>query len=106
MKMVYMTVADDAEAEKISRDLLEKKLVACTNIFPKIRSLYWWEGRIADDREVVVVAKTREENIDQVISRVREIHSYDCPCIVSWDIGEGNPDFLEWISSRTIIQGE
>lgn len=94
---IYVTCATEDEARTIAHSLLKDRLVACVNILPVIQSLYWWNDAMQDDRETAFFAKTTEENMDKVIERVKKLHSYDCPCIVSLPIKKGNPDFLKWI---------
>ena len=100
-RWLYVTTADEAEAETIARALVSERLVACANILGAMRSFYWWQDAVQDDREVALVLKTRRAKTDAVIARVRELHSYDCPCVVALDIAAGNPPFLEWIVSET-----
>ncbi len=99
--MVYMTAADEDEAGRIGRALVAERLAACVNVIPGMRSIYRWQGEVHDDREVVVIAKTREALVDALVARVKELHSYDCPCVVALPIGAGNPDFLDWIEAET-----
>ncbi len=103
MKQVflYITVGSAGEAASIARDLLDDRLIACANIIDGATSLYRWEGKIADEKEAVMIAKTREDLVEKVIERVRELHSYDCPCIVALPIVSGNPAFLDWIDEET-----
>ncbi len=98
--VVYVTAKDEEEAEKIAKTLLEKRLIACANMF-QIKSLYWWKGAIESDDEMALIMKTQKVNIERIIKEVKEIHSYEVPCIDSWSIEEGNPDFLEWIKDET-----
>ena len=99
--MVYMTAADEDEAGRIGRALVEERLAACVNVIPGMRSFYRWQGEVHDDREVVMIAKTREALLDALTARVKELHSYDCPCVVALPIAGGNPDFLDWIEAET-----
>lgn len=99
--MLYITCADAAEANRIGRLLVEERLAACVNILDGMTSVYWWEGQVQDGHETVLIAKTRAAHVDAVIARVRELHSYDCPCVVSWPITKGNPDYLEWIAKES-----
>jgi periplasmic divalent cation tolerance protein len=98
--MVYVTCEDEEEAMTISKSLLDKRLVACANIFP-IRSLYWWEGEMVDDSEVAIIMKTQKRHMERVISEVKSLHSYEVPCIEFLPIPDGNPDYLKWISDET-----
>ena len=80
--------------------LVEEKLAACVNIHP-IQSIYRWHGKIEEEGEMAVWVKTRAELADRVIERVKELHSYEVPCIVSLPIEKGYPDYLKWIEEST-----
>lgn len=95
--MVYITVSDKAEARKIGRYLVESKLAACVNIFNDMNSMYVWQEQFQDDQEAVIIAKTTENKVRQLIEGVKAKHSYECPCIVTFPIADGNPGFLDWI---------
>jgi periplasmic divalent cation tolerance protein len=99
-RSIYFTTRDEAEAKRIGRMLVWERLVACVNYNP-IKSIYWWEGNPEEGNEYAVIAKTREEMVDKVISRIKELHSYEVPCVVSWIIEKGNPAYLEWIKEST-----
>ncbi len=98
---IYVTAVDKSEALEIGRVLVEERLVACVNVLEGITSLYWWEGEIHQESEAVLVAKTKRMLLDDVIERVRSLHSYDCPCVVSWPIETGNRAYLQWIENET-----
>ena len=89
------------EAQSIGKTLVEEKLVACINILPNATSLYWWEGKVEKNSEVVMIAKTTDSLVSQVIERIKALHSYECPCIVSLPIEQGNEDFLTWVEKST-----
>ena len=99
--MVYMTAENLDQARTIARVVIENRLAACVNVLDGMRSMYHWEGRIEESREVVVLAKTREELLPEFIRRVREVHTYECPCIVSWPLTGGHQAFLDWIGQET-----
>lgn len=99
MILIYITCKDNKEAKKISKHLLEKRLVACTNIHP-IESMYWWKGKIQDDKEVVVLAKTGEKNYEKVKEEVKKLHSYEIPCILRIR-AEANKEYNKWIERET-----
>jgi periplasmic divalent cation tolerance protein len=98
---VYVTVPDGAEAERIARTVVEERLAACANMLGAIRSVYWWEGKVCDGKEVALVLKTSAERKAELIDRIKQLHSYDCPCIACLPIADGNPAFLEWIRQET-----
>jgi len=94
---VYVTTRDKNEALAIGRALVEERLAAGVNILDGLRSLYWWEGKVRDASEAAFIAKTLRELVPQVITRVKELHSYDVPCVAALPVADGNPDFLDWV---------
>lgn len=98
--LIYITTKDEAEAKRIGKALVVERLVACVNIHP-IQSIFRWEGRISEETEAAMFAKTKAELVSEVIRRVKELHSYEVPCIIALSIAEGNPDFLNWINQST-----
>lgn len=101
-RLIYMTAGSLDEAKALGRALVEERLAACINVLPGMTSIYQWEGTARMDEEVVVIAKTRADLVGAVTARVKEIHSYSCPCVVALPIEGGNPGFLQWIVDETI----
>lgn len=97
MILAYITTSDKAEAQRIGKALVEKKLAACVNILDGMQSMYWWEGKIEQANEVVLLAKTSEEKVDTLVAVVKSLHSYDVPCVVTLPVLGGNPDYLKWL---------
>lgn len=93
----YITTADRDEAQRIGRALVESRLAACVNILPDMQSIYRWEGRVQEARECVLIAKSEADQADAIVVKVREMHSYTCPCVAILPVTGGNPDYLEWI---------
>ena len=100
-KLVYMTAGSSEEARQIGRSLVEARLAACVNIIDNMTSVYRWEGAIEEDEEVVLIAKTTDVCLPNLIAHVKEKHSYDCPCIVSLPVEDGHQPFLDWIAAET-----
>ncbi|MGK5090581.1 divalent-cation tolerance protein CutA [Deltaproteobacteria bacterium TL4] len=98
---LYITASSTQEAKTLGKDLVEKRLVACANIFPGVSSFYWWEGNVQEDQEVVFVVKTRKKRVKKVIKRVKVKHSYACPCVIELPIRSGNPAYLQWLKRET-----
>jgi periplasmic divalent cation tolerance protein len=98
---VYVTASSRDEARKIARHAVEERLAACANILPGITSVYWWEGKIQEDSEVSLILKTRRDLVDPLVARIKELHSYTCPCVVALPLSGGNPAFLDWIVKET-----
>ncbi len=101
LRFVYMTTGTQEEARRIGRALVEARLAACVNIIAGMNSLYWWEGALQDDNETVLIAKTREELLADLIDKVKAMHSYECPCVVALPIEAGNPAYLDWLAQET-----
>lgn len=99
--VMLSTAPSIEEGKRLAEELLKRKLVACVNLIPHIRSLYWWEGRIEESDEVLIVAKTREELAREIISLVKELHSYEVPEVVFLPVEGGSPDYLRWIDEST-----
>ena len=99
-QFVYMTAGSLEEALRIGELLVADRLAACVNIIDGMHSIYRWEGKLQKDRETVMIAKTTRERLPALMEAVKANHSYDCPCIVSFDIEGGNPEFLEWIGTE------
>ena len=99
--LIYMTAASDDEAMRIGRTLVEERLAACANVIPGMRSLYWWDGRVQDDKETVLIVKTRAELVAALTERVKALHSYAVPCVVALPIEAGNSAYLDWLRSET-----
>jgi periplasmic divalent cation tolerance protein len=100
INFIYMTVGSKAEARTIGKELVTAGLAACVNILDQMNSFYMWDGEIQDDTEVVMIAKTTEERVPDLIEKVKSLHSYDCPCIVSLPVAGGHQPFLEWIAAE------
>ncbi len=101
LRLVYITTKDKAEARKIGRELVKERLVACVNIIEGMNSLYWWGSKIQDDQEAILIAKTKESLVKELIKKVKSLHSYATPCIISLPILDGNKDYLDWLNKET-----
>ena len=95
---IYVTASDEGEAKRIARSLLESKLIACANIFP-IKSMYWWEGKIEEAQEVGMILKSKAEKFKELRKKIKEIHSYEIPCICAFSVDDGLKEYLNWIDS-------
>ena len=99
--VVLVTVGSEREAETIATALLEERLAACVNVTSPVRSLYRWEGRIADDQEWQMVIKTQARLFEALAARVRALHSYDVPEIIALPVLAGTADYVDWIQNET-----
>ncbi len=99
--LVYITASSENEALSIGKALVSERLAASVNIINSVRSLYWWEGEIHDEQEVVIVAKTSAALVERLTEKVTAMHSYVCPCVISIPIEKGHQAFLDWIDAVT-----
>jgi periplasmic divalent cation tolerance protein len=101
--IVYITAGDMDEARNIGRELVEVHLAACANIFP-ITSIFRWKGKIDETNEFGIIVKTKTEKVKEIEKRVKELHSYEVPCVVSFRLDEGSSDYLKWIENSVEIK--
>ena len=99
VRFIYMTAGSLEEAGRIGRELVSARLAACVNILPQMHSIYVWEDKLNEDAEVVMIAKTTAACIPDLMAKVKSLHSYSVPCIVSLAVEDGHPPFLEWIAA-------
>jgi periplasmic divalent cation tolerance protein len=97
--VVLITAGSEEEARKIARLLVKEKKAACVNIVPGVDSLFRWKGKIDSARETLLLAKTRASLFPQIISLVKEVHSYEVPEIIALPIIGGSEDYLRWLDS-------
>lgn len=93
--LVYVTHADEKAAGQLTRQLLERRLIACANSFP-ISAAYWWQGAVADDSETVTLYKTSLARWEELRTLIGELHPYDTPCIMKMEV-EANAAYEQWI---------
>ena len=99
--LVLITTGSLEEAQKIARQIVEERLAACVNIVPQVRSLFFWEGRLSDENEVLLLVKSRRPLFPELASRVTALHSYTVPEIMAVPIWEGSAPYLRWIDEVT-----
>jgi periplasmic divalent cation tolerance protein len=105
VNLVYMTAGSMDEARRIGAALVESRLAACVNILEQMSSLYMWQDRLQEDSEVVVIAKTTEDKVPELVAKVRSLHSYELPCIVCLPVSGGHRPFLDWIAGEVAAGG-
>ncbi|MCJ7575893.1 MAG: divalent-cation tolerance protein CutA [Dehalococcoidia bacterium] len=97
--IVLITAGSEEEAHKIARLLVKQKKAACVNILPGMDSLFRWKGKIDSAREALLLVKTRASLFPEIISLVKEIHSYEVPEIIALPIIAGSEDYLRWLDA-------
>ena len=100
---IYTTLPKRRKARQLAKALLKERLVACANIF-KIDSVYMWEGELREEGEYGLLLKTTAELYTRVEKRIKELHPYGLPAVISFLIRDGSKEFLEWIASETSEQ--
>jgi periplasmic divalent cation tolerance protein len=99
--VVFVTVPSSEEAQRIARVVVDERLAACANIVSGVASRYWWNGRVEEAAEVLLILKTRQALLEALTARVRSLHSYTIPEVIAVPILGGNPEYLTWIDDST-----
>jgi periplasmic divalent cation tolerance protein len=98
--IITTTYPDKESAKSVAKLLIEKRLVACAQIFP-IESMYLWQGQIHDEDETILIAKSKTLLFDKIVATIRDNHTYEVPQIVQIPITDGLPEYLRWIGDCT-----
>lgn len=99
--IVFITSPNEKESAGIAHTLVGERLAACVNIIQPVRSIYRWQGRIEDEQEVLMIVKTKKTLFEPLQARVKELHSYSVPEIISFPLTEGNEAYLNWLGQET-----
>jgi periplasmic divalent cation tolerance protein len=97
----WVMCADEAEALRIGRTVVQERLAACANLLPGSRSVYWWQGKLEESTETVLVLKTRRALFSSVSERVAGLHRYETPCVIGLPLVEGHAPYLDWITQQS-----
>jgi len=103
--IVLMTAATREEAEKITRNLLKQKWIACANIVGPVSSLFWWKEKINQENEFLVLMKTRSNLFEKLVATIKQMHSYEVPEIIAVPITKGEQSYINWLRS-SLRKGE
>ena len=95
--VVLVTAPSEEKAAELARTLVEERLAACGNVVPGMRSIYRWEGRVAEDREALLILKTTAEAFPALRERVVALHPYECPEVLRLDVAGGHVPYLDWV---------
>ena len=101
VRVLLVTAPDLETASRIARALVEERLVACVNLVPGVRSIYRWQGRLAEDAEVLLVLKTRADRCDAVAARVKDLHPYELPEVIALPVEGGSDAYLGWVVAES-----
>ncbi len=97
---VYVTAESEDVAMRIATTLVHERLVACANVNTGTRSIYQWDDTMQLDTEVTVIMKTTIDNVETMVDRIKEMHSYEVPCVTVSPIIGGNIDYLKWVQKQ------
>jgi len=103
--IVFTAFASETDAARVARVLVEERLVACANLLPGARSIYRWKAAVNDEREVVVLMKTRKQDWTALVSRLHELHPYETPECVAVRIAAGAPKYMAWLDEALAPEG-
>ncbi|PKL66342.1 MAG: divalent-cation tolerance protein CutA [Methanobacteriales archaeon HGW-Methanobacteriales-1] len=98
--LIYITTSSEDESTIIGEKLVSERLVGCANIISDIKSFYWWQGNLEKDQESILLVKSLVSKVDDIIKRVKELHSYENPAIVALPIINGSKDYLNWLKEE------
>jgi periplasmic divalent cation tolerance protein len=97
---IYVTFANDADARRIGRQMVEERLAACVNVLGETHSIYRWQGRIEEADEVAALFKSTAGCAELLTRRVAELHPYDNPAIAVWPIEHAPPAYIQWVRGQ------
>ncbi|MDO8955896.1 MAG: divalent-cation tolerance protein CutA [Deltaproteobacteria bacterium] len=96
--VVISTAGSEKEGWKIAQKLVEAKLAACVNVIPKVTSFFYWEGKLCQAQEVVLLIKTIQKQLKKIINEIKKIHSYEIPEVISLQVDGGEEGYLKWVN--------
>ena len=99
--VIYNTVPNKKEGKEIAKRLLEYKLVACVNIIDKVESVFSWDGEVCEEKEAMMIIKTRKDHFTKINHAIQKLHSYTVPEVIALPIIEADETYLKWIAHET-----
>jgi periplasmic divalent cation tolerance protein len=98
---LHVTMPDKDKATELARQLVDEGLAACVNVVPGVRSVYQWQGKVCEEDEVLCLIKTRPAIFDRARARILELHPYEVPEILAFQVDDGSPAYLAWLRDST-----
>ena len=98
---VLMTAPDRATGREVAARLVEERLAACGNVLDGVTSVFWWEGEVQDEDEVLVILKTTTARVSALTDRARELHPYDVPEVLALPVDGGLQEYMDWVREET-----
>ncbi len=103
--VVFTAFANEQDAARVARILVEERLVACANLLPGARSIYRWKDAVKDEHEVVVLMKARKQDWTALLSRLHELHPYETPECIAVRVAAGAPRYMAWLEESLAPEG-
>jgi periplasmic divalent cation tolerance protein len=100
-RLMLTTVPDEKIGREIARTLVTERLAACVNLSPAVESFYWWKQKVVEDREFILLIKTKDSLVDRLQARLKELHPYEVPEVLALPIASGSPEYLAWLDEET-----
>lgn len=104
--LVVLVTGPEDEMIELARMLVNAGLAACVNVLKSVKSIYWWEGRVNEDVESLLVIKTESDRLEDLMNFVKKYHPYKVPEIISLNVVSGNPEYLKWVSDSVKRSGK
>jgi periplasmic divalent cation tolerance protein len=99
--LIYTTLSSESDARQLGRALIERGLAACVNILPGMTSIFRWDGELQQEREVVMIVKSRAKLTQPLLAAAEELHPYETPALLVIPISEAATGFASWITAQT-----
>ena len=100
-RVAFITAPTGAAGKKIAESIVKKRLAACVNVVPAVRSIYWWKGKIEKAGESLLIVKTTQARLAALIKHVKAVHPYTVPEIIALPITAGHKPYLDWLAKET-----
>ncbi len=100
IRVAWSTISGREAADALARALVEERVAACVNIVPNVTSVYRWQGQIETSEEFLLLVKTRADRVEKLRERLLDLHPYDVPEFVVFDVAEGSAGYLRWVASE------
>lgn len=95
--LIYSTFGKVEDAKKVGKKLVEERYAACVNVIPEIYSFYWWKGKLEDDKESLLIAKTTMDRADDAVRKIKDMHPYELPAILVIPLSKAPKEFEDYV---------